>query len=670
MKKFKKALALLMASAIILSSGAIGAYATEAKSGNLDGLIIKQFEKNGHSMYLDGESSTGVSTTDKDDVYDSSLPSSYDLRDYNKVTEASEQYYEDCWSYAAIASLESNSLSTGYGKNLFSRSHLCNFTFNPAIEGPKDDNVWSCGGNSFYSAITLMNLEGIASRSNYPDKTTDSYTIPESARYCHDSGYVFDDAVTLTDNNEIKEYIMNNGAVYADYYSEPLYDCVYSQRYKTDMIYTPNTTYTNHAIAIVGWDDTIPASEFTVNGRRPSVNGGWLIKNSWTGSDDETFYMYISYGQAIENVTGFSIKKDTDTYKNYTHASRGGENLIGDGGYLGFGGVYTAESNERINEVGVFYFTENADTETEVKVSVYKNLPDTNSLSAGAPSYTFSETLSNDGFYTLKLPKAVSVSKGENFGITVEYFNQSGTSVYTITEKNNYKLFHGYTGKYKGAESQSFVRVDRNENFADMYEQLSSIGVCDVFVQVYTSCNHTVTKSADGLVNNCSQCNKALEICDTHTEGYSITTKSATYTEEGEIDICCTACGEVVKSEATPKLSVPSIKIRNNPGSKEVKYGNYLKLYADVENGNDNCYVRWRDSTNDETLVSSIVYYSCTKNFTAIAELVDKDGNPILDENGNPIRDTENVTVKPNIFLIIITFIKSLFGIIPPITEN
>ena len=45
----------------------------------------------------------------------------------------------------------------------------------------------------------------------------------------------------------------------------------------------------NHAVTIIGWDDSIPAENFSnADGAVPEGSGGWLVKNSW-GSETESF---------------------------------------------------------------------------------------------------------------------------------------------------------------------------------------------------------------------------------------------------------------------------------------------------------------------------------------------------------------------------------------------
>ena len=85
---------------------------------------------------------------------------------------------------------------------------------------------------------------------------------------------------------------MENGAVTASYHSadkfskdETVYDNGTTYTYWEYYNYAYESKSTNHAIAIVGWDDTISKEKFTIDGTyTPEGDGAWLIKNSWIQS--------------------------------------------------------------------------------------------------------------------------------------------------------------------------------------------------------------------------------------------------------------------------------------------------------------------------------------------------------------------------------------------------
>lgn len=79
---------------------------------------------------------------------------------------------------------------------------------------------------------------------------------------------------------DIKEWIMQKGAVEANFYFSESYLNKTSSAYS---YYCGEDLTSNHAILIVGWDDYYSKSNFK-NDSRPSYPGAFLCKKSW-GSD-------------------------------------------------------------------------------------------------------------------------------------------------------------------------------------------------------------------------------------------------------------------------------------------------------------------------------------------------------------------------------------------------
>lgn len=113
-----------------------------------------------------------------------------------------------------------------------------------------------------------------------------------------------------------------------------------------------------------------------------------------------------------------------------------------------------------------------------------------------------------------------------------------------------------------------------------------------------------------------------------------------------------------------------TIKIKNNPGNKVIKYGETLKLTAETKNMQAGTEIVWYidglEAARGETI--EISFENGTK--TVEVKLVDSDGNTLKDKDGNDISDYQTVTVKSNLWLKIVAFFKKLFGKSPIIVQT
>jgi C1A family cysteine protease len=75
-----------------------------------------------------------------------------------------------------------------------------------------------------------------------------------------------------TDNDGIKQAIQNYGALYTTMY----YDNTFYSSAKKSYYYT-GTSSSNHAVDIVGWNDSYDKSKFVST---PPGNGAFIVRNS------------------------------------------------------------------------------------------------------------------------------------------------------------------------------------------------------------------------------------------------------------------------------------------------------------------------------------------------------------------------------------------------------
>ena len=382
------------------------------------------------------------------------LPSSYDARNYNYVTPVKNQgSYGSCWAHAAMACVESNMIKNGIhvgtgsaattSLNLSETQH-CFFNYTSAYDaeglltGDKTNMTASdgqkglnCGGNGEMSAYTLMRWTGAASESTSALAYSNASTVASSGL---NSQYAYGSNVTHVQNSiwvpssdieAVKRAIMEYGVGNISYCASPNSYSTYTNTYQcvTDTSKSPN-----HAITVVGWDDSISKSNFKPN--QPSNNGGWLCKNSWGTSQFNAGYMYISYEDASVLSSGYIFFYTAEGIDNYDHNYQydGTCNVacFGKGydssseWYKGFANntkvanVFTAKGTEMLRAIA-FCSWDEAMTYT---VDIYKN-PTTGNPSSGTRVSGANGYLTYSGYYTIELDSPVLLNAGDTFSVVI-----------------------------------------------------------------------------------------------------------------------------------------------------------------------------------------------------------------------------------------------------------
>lgn len=279
MKNFKlsKIIAILSATCLIASFGAIGANAAVAD----DGLSVS---------YANGTEET-ENTEETNESSD--LPESYSSVDLGFVTSVKNQLHNDCWAYAGMATFESKLLRSDYSIGDMSTDFL-NIWATTRLNGKGwQRNIYSDGYNdivpgfltSWYGGVEEKDIEDIHFGPEiYGDLATNEFTKygTTAIKYLHKDK-----------PDEVKLAIMDNGGVYSAY-AQAASCCVNNQSYFMYDSYAGG--YTGHAIEIVGWDDSYSRLNFgTSKATRPKNDGAWLIKNSWGNYNELGGYFWISY---------------------------------------------------------------------------------------------------------------------------------------------------------------------------------------------------------------------------------------------------------------------------------------------------------------------------------------------------------------------------------------
>lgn len=234
-------------------------------------------------------------------VYGDPTLSKLDLRKAGFVTPVRDQgYWGSCWAFSAMAAYESSyKIFSGTFINT-SEEHVVNCS-----EAGGWDGGWP------YLVMTWMSGYG----HNVADETALPYTgppkicqsgTPTSKYYANSTGWVTTDGhvSAIAPIDKIKEAICKHGAISALVRVDEnfkLYTGGYFFGFKSSTsLYPP----INHAVAIIGWDDSIQC---------------WIIKNSWgtdwgteCGYGTERGYMWIKYDSSNIGVQALWVQASNE----------------------------------------------------------------------------------------------------------------------------------------------------------------------------------------------------------------------------------------------------------------------------------------------------------------------------------------------------------------------
>ena len=193
--------------------------------------------------------------------YNSTIPSRYNLKDYGWVTPVKNQGNDgNCWAFAGIGALESCILkATGLVFD-FSEENMKNLmaTFSdygwthPTNNGGTDDMIIGYF-SSWMGPVNESDDEYIIN----------TYLSPLMESIMHVQNVIYLPRSSYTDNDAIKQAILNYGAVCTSLYST-----------HSTYQYYKGTESPNHAVVIVGWDDNMPKSKFS--GSPPVMELGFV----------------------------------------------------------------------------------------------------------------------------------------------------------------------------------------------------------------------------------------------------------------------------------------------------------------------------------------------------------------------------------------------------------
>lgn len=366
-------------------------------------------------------------------------PSTYDLRNSGKVPMIRDQGQSgSCWDFSAIKSLESSMLPE-ITKD-FSENNLKNHV---SLYDPEGFD-YSDGGNDLMAAAYFLRGSGPVPE-NLDPYNPYSFVSPENlpVEIMVNDVPIIPGRSGPTDNNNVKWGIINVGCLYTTIaFNNEYYNA------NTSSFYNPKDTTPNHAVSIIGWDDTYPASSFT---NSPEGDGAFICANSWGTNWGDKGYFYISYYDALvaKRLSGFTAATNGND-GTYGYDNLGWVNSFGFGNPSAqAANIFTADADIKVTSAG-FYI---AQVGSSVTASVYL-APDKGPVGVSPAITTQTEIYEVPGYHTLTFDIPAEIKEGQKFSIVVDF----NTPDYGFPIPVEYPV-DGYSSKATAKSGQSYVKT-------------------------------------------------------------------------------------------------------------------------------------------------------------------------------------------------------------------
>ena len=377
------------------------------------------------------------------------LPKDYDPRKQGKDTGIrNQENLGVCWAFAGIAGMESYMATNGYGINDLSEEHM-RWWAKGGVNG------WNVGDHEGTSNLLSMGYfaSGDGPKLESELKYNTHNTRPSNMNTAKGTGYLASEVIFIRNNRmDIKNAITKYGGVVSGYGDFDEYSSKDKNAYYVDY-----NIGQNHAVTVVGWDDSYSRDHFTGKAK-PKYDGAWLVKNSWGNYNSEGGYFWISYEDKtlLQAGDNYSIKKiDKSGNKIYQ---------LEKGGYTEYGGKNFAVAN-------VFNFNGQNETIEGVTIGnttlgstyqiyyapVKKGVPQNSNLKLLA-----SGTINETGYITIPV-NSVKIPSGKG-AIVVKMKNPNTATIFAEGNTENVPWF-----KAKANRGESFQLV--NGRFIDINTQ-------------------------------------------------------------------------------------------------------------------------------------------------------------------------------------------------------
>lgn len=486
----KKRILFVIAVVVMLSSAFIfGAYGTEDKNSGALGYRDAEVE-----IYSVPQSKLFANDKAVD------LPEKYNSKTQGwfprHALKRDQNPWGTCWAFATTNAADISYAKDHNGSVIpTSPMHLAYFFYNRVNDplgltandknvigtGSTDDPWYDQGGNSVFTFQAIANRSGLASEElapyqyyYYPDGYNDN--IANSLTYAASDATILSKSKISNSNdwkNAIKEAVLENGAAAT---SIKWVAADYNSTYKT---HCTTQTGSNHAVTVIGWDDSFSKSKFK---NSPAGDGAWIVLNSW-GDDwgDENIFYVSYYDASIHGSYVVTYDMETVDSEDYLYQYDGNASTtalkMSSGDQVA--NLFTAQDDIILDSVG---FTEWNEGETSYVISVYKDAT-TSNLSPGtavATVPTKDAKTTHPGYHSFKLDKPIYLEKGDKYSVVVKFNGSTSAGVENDLDNTWVKFVAGIDS------GQSFCKSSGYSSWTDYAKYDYCFRIKGIARQAYT----------------------------------------------------------------------------------------------------------------------------------------------------------------------------------------
>lgn len=355
-------------------------------------------------------------------------PGTYNANEERFVTEVKNQRNTSlCWAFSLASNLETSLLTREQKYYDLSEEQLAYFWANrvndPLGNTPNDkitrtQSDYHGTGNGRVASFFLSTWSGMTTEEKVPFQSS-SVTWPDSLAY-DTSAYMEDAIFSQYTVERTKQLLMEYNSVSAMIYMLDNYYYPDSASYSC-----PQSGLVNHAVTIVGWDDTYSKENFP-SASGVNNDGAWIVKNSYGKNWGKNGYFYLSYeDKSITNLVS-NTAVTTPAYPNnyfYDGAAAGTVTFPGktiNNGYYVSNIFKATAGNGKDEELGEIVTAVPQDN-TDFQIQVYTDLKNTSDPTSGTPAYAepvdYTQPLA--GIHTIHLNTPVKIPQGTFYSVVI-----------------------------------------------------------------------------------------------------------------------------------------------------------------------------------------------------------------------------------------------------------